>query len=421
VADILSIADDYTSITLKKKLDPTSGNICTTNGSTIQDINDGEKHIITLKVLTKTPITLDISNMNNPDYFIEIPISDAENYGFDRVYMPDDGYPKSPIKINNSIFRSENNDKYIMTEYTTDQGDEVYECNSDGYYIGYSRKKNTSGDYELVGPTVLGATYDSTGAIVSINSNLSSDIYYGVDHRFRPYTPRYSSCQNWYKGEYYKSGDEKNPYWQVIDFTSEFNKRSMAFNQKATLCTYRKNSSEMELQELTDTSERYVKIYKAPTITQNSDAVIIYPYGEYINLQTGNIRFVLTQNEESSYYSSSIESFVKYGITVNNPKNPTTDSDYSKAAFTDSVNGTEHISTLNSFLMADYSINTSESFVDKFDKDKAITQISEVGLFDKNHKLVAYATFPPIEYRTDTQHVDFTMVISYDSLTKKIT
>jgi hypothetical protein len=42
---------------------------------------------------------------------------------------------------------------------------------------------------------------------------------------------------------------------------------------------------------------------------------------------------------------------------------------------------------------------------------KEIADVTEMALFDKNHKIIAYALFPPIEYRTDKHHVSFTCFI----------
>jgi hypothetical protein len=40
-----------------------------------------------------------------------------------------------------------------------------------------------------------------------------------------------------------------------------------------------------------------------------------------------------------------------------------------------------------------------------------------MGIFDKNHKMIAYAQFPPIEYRTEKQHAAFTAVIYHGNMT----
>jgi hypothetical protein len=52
----------------------------------------------------------------------------------------------------------------------------------------------------------------------------------------------------------------------------------------------------------------------------------------------------------------------------------------------------------------------------KIDKSADIVGVTELGLFNKNHELIAYATFPPIEFHTDTQHASFTCYIKNGNL-----
>ena len=136
----------------------------------------------------------------------------------------------------------------------------------------------------------------------------------------------------------------------------------------------------------------------------------IYQSQNYVNLSTGRVQFLMTQNYDSKFYSSDDPSFILYGINVVNPKYD------DENMFADDVDDALSHNSVRVIFNGNYSVNTTESFIDRNDKDAAIAQITEIGLFDKNHKLIAYARHPPIEYRTDSQHVDYTMIISYNTL-----
>ena len=75
------------------------------------DLNDGEKHVVMFTILTVEPVTLNPKVMNNPEYFIEIKPHEKNIFGYDRICWNPKGYPRSPIKIGNDIFYSENNSK----------------------------------------------------------------------------------------------------------------------------------------------------------------------------------------------------------------------------------------------------------------------------------------------------------------------
>ena len=74
-------------------------------------------------------------------------------------------------------------------------------------------------------------------------------------------------------------------------------------------------------------------------------------------------------------------------------------------------------SELSATLQASYSVNTLRDFTTNVQDDSTIANITEMGIFDKNHKLIAYAQFPPIEYRTEKQHAAFTAVIYHGNMT----
>jgi hypothetical protein len=69
-------------------------------------------------------------------------------------------------------------------------------------------------------------------------------------------------------------------------------------------------------------------------------------------------------------------------------------------------------------LQASYTINTLRDFAINVQENNTIAEITELGIFDKNHKLIAYANFPPVEYRTDVQHAAFTCIVYHGNMAK---
>ncbi len=94
--------------------------------------------------------------------------------------------------------------------------------------------------------------------------------------------------------------------------------------------------------------------------------------------------------------------FIKYGITAENP--------FYKSDLWD---GHDFISA--GYLKSTYTVCSTKNMADPRDKESEIQEVTEMGLFNSAHQLIAYATFPPIEYRTSTQHISFTCYIKQGS------
>ena len=370
------------------------------------DLNDGEKHVVMFTILTVEPVTLNPKVMNNPEYFIEIKPHEKNIFGYDRICWNPKGYPRSPIKIGNDIFYSENNSKYEPSLFVDPFGTPVYECDKDGYYIGFAKKK-VDGVYQLEQKGRLDTTEDG---------DLSKFVTASHDYRFRPYTPKYSSCQDWFKDEFYLSGQEKNPYWQVIHIQANYNSNSMQYDQVSKVQEYVKVGSTMNLKDL-NSDESYVTVKRPTRITTVKGVKFIEPNAPYLDCKYGLIDMILIPAVSGTKYNPVYEPghirqnsdiYVKYGISA---RVPWDDLDNYHNIFDTNI---ENLTSVHNYFCGSWSVNTLENFVDKTDKDKAITQINELGIFDTQGNLMIYATFPAIEYRTDTQHVDFTIIVNND-------
>ena len=334
-------------------------------------INDGKAHTLEFNWLTRSTISLEPKNMNNPDLFTKLTLSQIDKYTPDRVYFPDDGYPQPAVTINNVIYNSANNYMYESSYWFNDNQKRIYECDINGNYVVYGLKDNN----------LSKITFDYKNHFSSTS-----------DLRFNPRKPVYSSCSEWYKSKYYLNGNESNPYWQVIKFADKFNAETRGFNQEVNIYSYQKGTDEMKLITVND-GEKFLNISKAVTAALNNNELSITKRSEYIDHKNGKLQFILQQPDDI-YRSSS--QFIKFGIWASNPF-------YGNKIFTDNA----AVIKLRSILNLSYIVNSTENVSNPLDKDADIVQVSELGLFDENHNLIAYAIFPEIEYHTKNQHVSF--------------
>lgn len=339
----------------------------------VSELNDGKTHYIRMEILTQASVTTDSSYCNDPEHYIEVSLSEINDFPPDRVFFNESGYPKSPITIDNTIYRIENNVYYTNDNFTNNNGHYIMECDEDGKLIHY---------------------YISGGELKSrpLIANES------ISNAFVPLRPNYMSCKEWFYGEFYIKGKESNPFWQVINLSPSFNSISQEWTQNISINKYEKVGTALKKVKL-DSSESYTTISQGSSIAYE-DGDIIQEYNtKYLDLFNGIIRFVLTQPAQKYYDNMYLN---MYGLNVQN-------SFYHK-----SYEESEH---LPGYLQSTYTVNSRKNFANEADSDSSIVEITEFGLFNKAHQLLAYAVFPPIEYRTDSQHASFTCFIKYGACT----
>lgn len=352
-----------------------SERLLTANSDFNDRINDGKDHVLEFNWLTRSTISQDPSAMNDPRGYTKLALSQIDKYTPDRVYFPADGYPQPAVTVNNMIYNSNNNYMYEADYWFNDNQKRVYECDKDGKYIVYGV---------------------SNGALVKTAFNHRAHFSSTKDLRFNPHKPVYTSCRDWYKSKFYLEKNESNPYWQVIKFADTFNVDTRDFDQVVSIYSYEKGTSEMKLAEVSS-GERFLNIAKAVTASLNNNELAVTKSAEYIDHKNGKLQFILQQPDD--VYRTS-QQFVKFGIWASNPF-------YGNKIFTNN----DAIIKLRSMLTMSYIANSTENPSNPLDKDADIVQVSELGIFDVNHSLIAYATFPPIEYHSKTQHVSFVCYI----------
>ena len=231
----------------------------------------------------------------------------------------------------------------------------------------------------------------------------SANVYYNNDERFCPQKPVYNTCKDWYKDKFYIAGKEINPFWQVLQVTSTWDANINKFVQTAKMYQYGKATSKLTFTEVDD-DEVYCSVSKATVKKVYTNYVKTIPNYDYVDLTYGVIRFVLGQ--PASKWKT-LTSGTEYGLSyVSNLHN--------SAVW---AAGSQTVDDFNSYITCSYTVNSFEDAANPQNKDYAIADVTELALLDKDRNIIAYAVFPPIEYRTDKQHVSFTCVINNSNLT----
>ena len=352
-----------------------SEKIITSNEAFNRSINDGNAHVLEFNWLTRSTISQEPKAMNDKTTFVKLALSQIEKYTPDRVYFPDDGYPQPAVTMNNVIYNAANSYMYEAEYWFNDNQKRIYECDKDGNYVVYGMKD---------------------GALAKVPFDYATNFSSTKDQRFNPHKPVYTSCSEWYKSKFYLAGKESNPYWQVIKFADTFNVDVRDFEQLVNIYSYEKGTDEMKLIKVED-GQKFLNIAKAVTAALNNNELAITKSAEYIDHKNGKLQFILQQPDD--VYRSS-QQFVKFGIWASNPF-------YGNKIFTDD----DAVIKLRSILNMNYIVNSTENVSNPLDKDADIVQVSELGIFDANHSLIAYATFPPIEYHSKSQHASFVCYI----------
>ncbi len=201
-------------------------------------------------------------------------------------------------------------------------------------------------------------------------------------------SPVHKTCYDWYKNGFYVMGANQNPFWQIFKLHSIFNPLRKTYDVIYDTVEMYKIGDIMRYARVED-EKQYAKLHVVNQINlvnkQN------YTSNEIINYAKGIVN--LAVERYGSWYAWH-DVVTNYGIAGK-------------------VNFNEFTTKIDATLLAKYSTCTSENFANLLDTEAGIVQISEFGLFDKDHNLIMYSTFPPIEYRSDKHHLS---VVSFINL-----
>ena len=360
---ISQIAEDNSELKLKE--------------ASLTDFNDNKEHYFMFKILTIAHQNVAVENMNNEEYYREVSINEMSTFPPDRVWYNPKGSPKPPIKVGEVIFNEENNYAYYSNDYVNANKYKIRLCDEHGHYINYDSLGN---EYRL----------DRNG-----DGNCSDYIYAGQDGRYISPEPVNTTCQEWYKDNMWAKNKDVNPLWQVISITPKIENKK--WKQNTILGRFIKSGNNQIISS--DIDYPYVTIENLINISTNDGVISYDETSDSLNLEEGVIRLLLS--EGSTYYRDNKE-LTMYGLHF-------------------LTSEMSEIYTENSFdicatLQASYTVNTARDFTTKIQENRSIVNITELGIFDREHKLIAYANFPAIEYRSDTQHAAFTCIIYHGNM-----
>ena len=359
-------------------------------------LDDGNEHYLRIRLLCVANTLAPTEHLNDPDYFIEVDKTEIDLYTPNRVYFNPIGLPHSPITIDNKIYGAENTYAFYSSDYKNLHDSKIYECDSDGKYITWRAVKD--------GETARFTDADGNGIIAeTLPESCVGYITLTKDARFNPRKPIYDTCEDWFKNEFYLSGSEKNPFWQIIKLYPKFDNNAKAFKSTCKTYSWKKLSGVMKLVEVSD-SDKFVSAehpIKASLYGKN----ITFDYKtEFIDLKNGQLRMLIKQPAEK--YKTT-EQFVTYGISYKNSFYQ--NSGIMKEVWSDNT-------YLESYILANYTVNSTEDFANLNNKDASIVEISEMAILNKNREIIAYALFPTIEMRSASQHVSFTCLINSQNM-----
>ena len=380
--------------------------------SSKEDLNDGEKHYIRIKVLTQSTILAESTTCNEPDNFEEINLNDFNKFTPDRVWFNELGYPLPPLQIGNDIFNSENNYAFTKEDFKNNNGFSIYRCNVDGKIIGFSKVESKKIGLIKEENCDGGVIRKSTGVISKGATSFVLDGTIDLENAQVPNKPKYVSCKEWFKNGFYVQDHESNPFWQVLRISSIYNSSKEGWKQYHQVLEYQRSTNNMSLVPV-EKDDRYINVdstvvYKKSGNTSGN--IDIMYSDEYVDLKNGKINFTMLRPADKYRTSDTI---IKYGITAKNTFSIGVNNLLEKSPNVIWDGGGYRVAA---FAELNYTVNSTMALENKIDKSADIVDVTELGLFNKDHELIAYATFPPIEFHTDTQHASFTCYIKNGNL-----
>ena len=345
-------------------------------------LNDGNRHEVRVKILTTDTQQLPPEFMNHPDHIVEINLVEVDKFGYDRIFFDPEGYPPPPVKLEGRYYHLDHIDMYENENviFKNMNGFKVYQCDDRGRYVRWILQG---------GSPVMRVLGNEVG-------DCRRDVFGSTDRRHNPRRPMFSSSYNWFISQFYVKGQERNPFWQTIEVRDSYDEKLKSWTQKIYTKKWEKAVDKM-VEVFVPKDLQYVFIENGITYEFDTGSIKSV-ISDYIDYESGLIDFILGFPAKTYYDSKYL---IRYGLYVKNQFYP----------------GEKNKQVWNSWVKMkfqeeyDFIVNSKENIANPNDKDLAIVPVTEMGLFDRKHRMVAYATFPPVEYRSDSQHISFSLVI----------
>lgn len=326
-----------------------------------------------VKILPVNTKTLSSTVLNSKDCFTEIDIKDIALYGYDRVWVNESINLPAPVEFENLWYNSENMSQYSIDKWKNTNGFAVYLCAEDGRFVkGVKAGKELA--YKVIG--------DSYGNCLATN-----DIYQNYDSRLNICQALYETSYDLYEAQF---GDNSNP-----------------FIKYATIGDHIKNSVVQQkvncyIKQLVNGKQSFVK---DPDDLFSVSQSNIFNYDDVSNIELMKNAYFDYTNGTCSFYLYGPDSDFKYkeslycaGIKYNNPFNQLNTNYWL-------YNNTE----VELESTTDFIVNSTESLTDK--TKPSTVQITEVGIFSKDDKLLAYMAHAPVEYDTKKNHISYNLIV----------
>jgi hypothetical protein len=311
--------------------------------------------------------------MNVRDQYVEITTNDdRKRFGYDRIYFNPYGVPAPVVRIGTTVLNAANTKYfYVDEDYRTSDNQLVYECDSEGRYVGYKKVFNEIQQY------VLG----------NERGDLTADVTQLSDKRFNPKKSKYETCVQWFLEEFYVTGSPKPPFSQVVVVKDVYDRSSSSWKQSQEIRKWEKVSGVMELVEVPPLETYFVLAKSAKASIDKNSRVQVKDVDSFDSVNS-RFKTIITLNDLEWDTRS------KYGVIVKNMKT----------------------TSYRAQVTVAYETGSTRNVADPFDKDSSIIRVNEFALLDKNKRMIAYADFPPVEYRTDSQHFSVLAFINYEPL-----
>ena len=293
-----------------------------------------------------------------------------------------------------------------IVKYTPDRV-----CYDDSAYPTYEADPSLySGDTFINRNSINVYSCDASGNYVDSSKATTSLL----SARVQPHMPVHMLCQDWYRAEEYIEGQENNPYWQYITLKDTLNPKSKLWVQEAKTSMLKKSEKGTQLlyADITDGSD-YLSIQPGLQYESTLSAFEVTP-ANYIDYMNGKLSMIMLGNSaydtawrEAQNLPPIEEAFEKYGITfIPN----------FEIANIASLTQITH-SAISGDLISNYYVNTTRNFANPQDKKGSVVAITEMGVFNTDGNMIAYATFPPIIYDSVRHHLSLNLFIKQGEFT----
>jgi hypothetical protein len=350
---------------------------------------DGGNNYLKIKILPVQSIYSSLKTANNEEYIYEVTQKETEMYGLDRIWINEKSYPLPPILINKVLYNSENIPYYYENTWMNKDNYTIYSCNEEGKYV----------KFVPAGKTLI------TKVIGDSRGDTRTDIFGSIDPRHNPLEPVYKSSLDWFLSEYYIKGKESNPFMIELNLTEEI--KNKKFNQVINITQKVKLDNDFINKKISDSyvSKIINNIRYEPQYSETGGILIQENSIDFIDYTNGIINFSIV--EPNITYRDNQRLFL-FGINYYNQYYLRDDNALLRGAWF-------NIAHIDNKIDMSFDINSFENYLDKKNKDYAVRWFTEMGIFDQFGHLIAYCTHPKVEYRTDSQHISYSLIIEEEN------